>query len=206
MDEKELTQEQVWDELAIRWEKFRKKMPIKEAIEFLKKQKGKILDIGCGSGRHFVKLKNVEIYGVDTSEKMLELARKSAERRGINVKLKKAGADKLRFSDGFFDAAIFIATLHCIDSAEKREKSLKELYRVLKKDAEALISVWSRNQERIKNKPKEAFIPWTINGKRYERYYYIYDKKELTDLLEKIGFKIEKIWENENIFVVVRKT
>lgn len=210
MNEKELTQEQVWDKLAVHWEKFRKKQPIKEAVEFLKKQKGKtgklkILDIGCGSGRHFIKLNNSVIYGIDSSGKMLKLAGKSAGKRGIKVKLKKASAENLPFKANFFDSAVFIAALHCIDNKGKREKSLKELKRVLKKGGEAIISVWSRKQERIKNKPKEAFIPWTINGKKYLRYYYIYDKKELAGLLKKTGFKIEKSWENDNIFVIVRK-
>ncbi len=200
---KNLTQEQIWNEIAFPWEKFRKKQPIKEAIKFLKKQKGKILDIGCGSGRHFIKGKT--IYGVDSSEKMLKLAENKAKKLKIKLNLKKTSADNLPFEDSFFDSALFIATLHCINDEKKREKALKELYRVLKSGGEAIISVWSREHERVKNKPKEAFIPWTINRKKYLRYYYLYDKKELENLLKKTGFRITKIWENKNIFVIVKK-
>ena len=82
---------------------------------------------------------------------------------------------------------------------------LKELHRVLKEGKEALISVWSKNHDRVKNKPKESLIPWTKNGKKYERYYYIYDNEELEKELLDAGFKIKKSWENENIWVVVEK-
>lgn len=208
-----LTQEQVWDKIAESWEKFRKKQPIKEIAEFLKEQdkentsksRRKILDLGCGSGRHFLKLKNTEIYGVDSSENMIELAGKSAKIKGIKVKLKKASAEKLLFKDNFFDSAIFAATLHCIEPEEKRRKSLRELKRVLKRGGKAIISVWSRKQERVKNKPKETFVPWTINGVKYLRKYYLYDKKELVKLLKDTGFVIVKAWENENICVIVKK-
>lgn len=198
-----LTQEQVWDKLAFHWEKFREKQPIKEAVEFLKEKNGKILDLGCGSGRHFIKGK--VIYGVDSSEKMLKLAKNKAKNLKIKAVLKKASVDKLPFKDNFFDSALFVAVLHCIDDKEKREKSLQELKRVLKPEGEAIISVWGRKQERVKNKPKSCFLPWTINGKKYWRCYYIYDKKELENLLKKTGFKIKKSWENDNIVVIVKK-
>lgn len=209
----ELTQEQVWDRIAQQWEKFRKKQPIKEIVSFLKEKseknrknkKIKILDIGCGSGRHFFKLNNAVVYGVDSSEEMLKLAKKCVKKKKIKAVLKKASAEKLPFKDNFFDAAVFAATLHCIDSTKRREKSLRELFRVLKKEGESIISVWSKKHKRVKNKPKSCFLPWTINGKRYLRYYYLYDKKELENLLKKIGFKILKSWENDNIFVAVRK-
>ncbi len=204
MEKEKLTQEQVWNEIARPWQEFRKK-PLKEVIEFLKNKKGKILDLGCGSGRHILKLKEVEFYGVDFSEEMLKLAEKDAKRKKVKAIFKKAEADRLPFKNNFFDSAICIATLHCIEKAKKREKVLKELRRVLKKNKEALITVWSRNHERIKNKPKEAKIPWTKEGKKYYRYYYIYEKEELKSLLKKIGFKILKIWENKNINVIVKK-
>lgn len=200
---KSLTQQQVWDRIARPWKKFRAK-PIEEVIDFLKKQRGRILDLGCGSGRHFVKSDGL-IYGIDFSEKMIKLSKKYAEKSEINAIIKKASVTKLPFQDNFFDSAIFIASLHNLETAEKRKKSLKELKRVLKKGSEALISVWNKNQPRFKNKQKEVFIGWKIKDKSYKRYYYLYDKKELLDLLKKVGFEILKIWENENIFVRVKK-
>lgn len=201
-----LTQEQVWDEIAEQWSEYREK-PKPRVIEFLQKQKGKILDLGCGSGRHFIKLKGIKFYGVDFSANLLKYAKQKAEKLGIEVELKKASADKLPFSSDFFEAAIFIATLHNIKTAEKRKKTLLELKRVLKPGAEALITVLSKSHKRVKNKPKDCFVPWTVNNKKYQRYYHIYDKEELEKLLKGVGFKILKIWiwENKNIFVIIQK-
>jgi len=199
-----LSQEQIWNKIAHPWKKYRG-IPLKEVGDFLKNKSGKILDLCCGSGRHFIKLKNAEFYGIDFSEKMLKLAEKYAEKEKINVVLKKASADNLPFEDEFFDAAIFIDSLHNIETTEKRKKTLQELKRVLKKGSEALISVWNKVQPRFKNKEKETFIGWRVNDDNYRRYYYLYEKEELEKLLKEVGFKIAESWENKRIFVRVRK-
>jgi len=198
-----MKQEKVWNAIAEEWRKYRVK-PVKEAKNFIKKTKGRILDLGCGSGRNFAKTKGT-IYGIDFSQKMLKYAKEYAKSKGFKVITKKASATKIPFKNNFFDRAIFISTLHCIKSKKSRERALKELNRVLKQGAEAMISVWSRKQKRLKNKPKECMIPWTVKGKKYYRYTYIYNKKELQKLLKKIGFKILKTEENENIIIIVRK-
>lgn len=197
-----MEQEKVWESIAVRWQEFRDK-PINEVINFIKNKEGKILDLGCGSGRNFTKTK-ATIYAVDFSQEMLKYAREHAKKLKIKAKFKRAEANNLPFKNNFFDAAMVIAVLHCING-KKREKTIKELYRVLKPKAKALILVWSRNNQRIKNKPKECFIPWTIDGKKYQRYTYIYDKNEIKQLLENIGFKIKEISEDENITVIVEK-
>ena len=205
-------QEEIWDSIAFGWETYRIK-PIDEVIEFLKGKRGKILDLGCGGGKHFPYI-NGEIYGIDFSKEMLNYAQERADKNNLKVNLTKTTADSLPFENNFFDSVIFIAALHCITTKEKREKTLKELFRVLKSGAETLITVWDHNQERFKNLDKEATIPWKHDGKEYKRYYYLYDKEEFVNLLKKIGFKIVKISDKEspngfysqkNINVIVKK-
>jgi len=123
----------------------------------------------------------------------------------IDVELKKTETAMIPYEDNFFDSVIFVRVLHCIDSEEKREKSLRELFRVLKPNSSAVISVWAREQKRIKNKNKECFIPWTVEEKKYFRYTYIYNKNELKHILEKIGFKIINLKEGKNIVAIVKK-
>jgi len=181
-------QEKIWDEIAEQWNKFRKK-PILEVVEFLKDKKGNILDLGCASGRHLCKL-NGTFYGIDFSQKMLDLAKKKAEKNKINCKLIKSDLKKLPFKNNFFDSAIFINSLHCIIKKSDREKALRELNRVLKKGAEALIIVWSKEQPRFKKEKKEIILSWTAGKKRRLRYYYLYKQKELLNLLINLNFKI----------------
>jgi tRNA (uracil-5-)-methyltransferase TRM9 len=202
-----LNQRDIWNSLAKPWNSFKNAQgPFLGVAEFLKDKKGKILDFGCGSGRNFSAMpKNVEIYGIDFSNRMLDLAQARADELKISCNLFCGEADTLPFEKNFFDAAIYVATLHCIDDVEKRKKSLLELYRVLKPGAVAFISVWSKNHDRIKKDAKEQYIPWTVDGKKYNRYYYIYDLEEISSLVKEVGFSIINAREDENIVLEVRK-
>lgn len=199
-----MNQQEVWNNITKDWQDFRKK-PIKEVINFLKDQEGNILDLGSGSGRHLLKIKKGKMWLVDFSKEMIKQAKQNILKKEINAECKVAKATRLPFKNNFFDAAIFINALHCIPKKQNRKKALKELYRVLKPNSTALISTWSRSSKRIKNKPKEALIPWSVDNKKHLRYYYIYEKEELEQLLKTIGFRIIKNWENQNIFFIVGK-
>lgn len=198
-------QEQVWDNISDLWGEFKKK-PFFTVEDFLKGKKGKIIDLGCGSGRNMIgallekDFGEKEYYGVDVSTNQLKAAEKSAKERGINAKFFKSGADKLpeNFKDEMFDYGLFIATLHCIEDEEKRLNALKEFYRVLKKDGEGLISVWNSCDERFKdvNCHGDIYMSWKKDGKEYMRYYYLYTQEELISLIESVGFKVIKIKTN----------
>ena len=198
-------QEQVWDNIAEEWHEF-KTSPSFNATEFINNSKGKILDLGSGSGRNLLKLKNEktkEIYLVDFSQKMLDFALERAKKLKLNVNITKSGLEKIPFKDNFFDAAICVAAIHCIPEAKIRKGALEEIYRVLKKGAKADIEVWDKNSERFKKAPKQKFINWRDKGKRF---YYLYEKQELKELLEKIGFKIiEKPPHKANLIFIVEK-
>jgi len=194
-----MNQEEVWNTIAEKWAEFRIK-PLEDVKNFLENKFGKVLDLGCGSGRHFTKSDDLQFYGVDFSEKLLEIAKKKNY-----VELKKSETNKIPYDKIFFDFVLLVRVLHCIDSEEKRKETLREVYRVLKKNGEVFISVWGRGQERLKNKPKETFIPWTVEREKIERYTYIYDKEELIKNLKKTGFKIIKVWEDRCINIIAKK-
>jgi ubiquinone/menaquinone biosynthesis C-methylase UbiE len=208
-----MSQEHIWNKIASDWTKFRSK-PINEVIEFLKDKKGKLLDFGCGSGRNMVKQDGLEYYGSDFSETMLKFAKEKAEKQGMKSKLSKFNVEKLGFEDEFFDTAIFISTLHCIENETLRKKALQELFRVLKSGAEAMISVWDKSKdEDMKHlETNGGFIDWNKNGETFKRYYYFYEEDELIYLLKDVGFEITKIGEygdgkheKKNIVIYVKK-
>ncbi len=203
---KKISQEQIWNKIAEAWNNFRKRSP-SEVEEFLKNKKGKILDLGCGSGRNIFANPYREYYGVDFSGEMLKLAERDARMKKAKAVFFKInfGKEKLNFPSNFFDSAVFISTLHCIETAEARKNALKELYRVMKKNSEAMITVWKKDAmiQTWKSKKlggfdfsyahaKELFLNWKHNKIDYKRYYYFYEEKELEQLLKKIGFKIRK--------------
>jgi ubiquinone/menaquinone biosynthesis C-methylase UbiE len=205
MKPKEKSQEQVWDAIAPEWDEFKTSKPALHVLEFLKSQKGNILDLGSGSGRHLVKFKeDIELktrpktpkrkyYLVDFSQEMLNLAEKKAKKSKIPAEFIKAPLDKLPFENNFFDGAICISAIHCIPK-KLHEKSVKELYRTLKPKAQALIGVWNINSKRFKNSKKEKLIAWREKG---QRYYYLFDEAEVHELFKKQKFKIIKTLNSE---------
>lgn len=205
-------QQQVWDKVADKWNAYRTKPP-KIVEDFLSQipKDSKILDLGCGSGRNFKAFNqknNLEIYAQDFSKEMLKHAKVNAKKLKLNIQTVHSPSTKIPFKDNFFDSIICIALLHCL-TLNQTKKTLKELHRVLKPKSKALITVWSRNSKRLRNKPKESFITWTIEKEKLPekqpRYTYIFEKQELESLLKKSGFKIIKTWEERNINAIIEK-
>ncbi|MAG07615.1 hypothetical protein CMI46_02265 [Candidatus Pacearchaeota archaeon] len=208
-------QEKVWDTIAPLWNKYKKnKFEDNSAIKefnliegFIKDSDKLVLDLGCGSGRNFFKFKGV-IYGVDFSKVQLKFAKETADKLGTKVELTKANCWELPFKDNFFDKGLFLYTLHCIEGEDNRRKSIEELYRVLKKGGQAIITVWNHNSKRWRNKEKDKIVSWNVeNDKKVYRYYHLYSSEELRSLLENVGFKILRYNRDDarNFIVFVEK-
>ena len=89
----------------------------------------RVLDIGCGTGRHllFLRQLSLDITGVDASPHMINLARK---RLGDRCDLKTGMAEELPFDDNEFDLALLINSLEFLDDPLE---ALREAGRVAKK-------------------------------------------------------------------------
>lgn len=153
-----------------------------------------ILDIGCGNGRNML-YEGYNFTGIDNCENFIKIC----INRGLNV---LAGdMTNIPFKDNSFDYIICIASFHHLSTIERRQKALKEMKRILKPGGEILISVWSINQEHNKKlnfKYGNNMIPWKDKktGKIEQRYYYIFEKSELTELISQ-EFQI-KNWNYEH--------
>lgn len=82
--------------------------------DFIEKEIGfdksaRILDIGCGTGRHAIELttRGYSVVGVDLSDSQLERAREKAVELGLEIDFRKHDARALPF-DGEFDLALMI--------------------------------------------------------------------------------------------------
>jgi 2-polyprenyl-3-methyl-5-hydroxy-6-metoxy-1,4-benzoquinol methylase len=63
----------------------------------------KILDIGCGTGNHAIRMakKGYKITGVDSSESMLEVAKRKCLKESIRIKLKKRCLPELNLNEKY---------------------------------------------------------------------------------------------------------
>ncbi len=95
------------------------------------KKPGKILDLGCGTGRTSSTLaaRGHEVFAIDYSEKMINEAKKKYN----NLDFRVMDAKNLAFADAFFDYAFFSFNgIDYLQTDEDREKVFKEVFRVLK--------------------------------------------------------------------------
>ncbi len=93
----------------------------------------KILDLGCGTGRHtvFLASNGFDVYGIDISESALGITRKNLEKMGLKAKLSKGDVSSLGFDDEYFDAVISTYVIHHA-KLEVIRKVISEVARVLK--------------------------------------------------------------------------
>lgn len=104
---------------------------------------GEILDAGCGSGtvlmeilRAFPEARGI---GVDLSEPILEIARRTAQEEGLadRVAFQKADVEELPFEDDRFDMVLNVNMLHIVASPVKM---LNEIERVLAPKGEFILN------------------------------------------------------------------
>ena len=97
--------------------------------------KGKILEIGIGSGINipFYDKANVEkIYGLDPSEELNNIAQKKAINNNLKIDFLLNGAEEIPLPANSMDTILITYTLCTIQDLES---SLKEIRRVMKDDA-----------------------------------------------------------------------
>lgn len=93
-----------------------------------------VLDLGCGSGRHSIKLaqNDFKVIGLDFSKTAIELAKKWADRENLKVKFLVGNFQKkLPFKKNIFSAIITIDTLH-YETVDDLKFTLKECNRILR--------------------------------------------------------------------------
>lgn len=187
----------------------------------------KVLDSGCGNGRLFEVLKNIDVdyFGVDISGKLVAIAKKKYPKAKFMV----GDSLNLPFPGNFFDKIYSISVLHHIPSQEFRLSYLKEARRVLRQEGILVLRVWDFWKRRkglklifkyallklVREKKldfRDVFLPWkSSEGKTLvERYFHCFTKGELENLAKKAGFKIKESWragreQSSNIYLVVEK-
>jgi len=120
-------------------------------------QSPSVLDIGCGTGRTAIKiakslpkgghLNGIDIYNVNAiSGNSLETVNRNAELEGVSDKstFQYGSATEIPFEDNKFNIVNLSSVLHEVHDYEDKEKSMKEIHRVLKPKGFLIIGEWNR--------------------------------------------------------------
>ena len=94
---------------------------------------GKVLEVGVGSGLNlpfYDKSKIDELWGLDPSEELSDMARKVADRENIVVNFISSGAEEIPLPDSYFDSVLITYTMCTIPEVARANKEIK---RVLKR-------------------------------------------------------------------------
>lgn len=150
------------------------------------RQAGKMLDIGCGSGKFIYKMreKGWDVFGVEISKNAADLGRMAA-----NLNIFSGELTHANFPDEYFD---YIRLNHSFEHINNPHETLAEIRRILKKDGKLMIGVPNIN---------------SLNALIFKQYWYYlgapvhtfnYSNKTLPLLLEKHGFKNIHVNYNSN--------
>jgi len=180
---------------------------------FKKHNVKRILDLGCGSGRHTVCFakRGFDVYGIDIAKEGIKITKGWLEKEKLQADLKIGSIyKKLPYQDNLFDAVISTNTIHHARIKNIR-KAIREIERVLKPKGLIFITVRKRKFRRFypkltiiekygKQKTRykvigpRTYVP--IEGGEKGLLHYLFNKELLKKEFK--NFKIYDIWVDSN--------
>lgn len=176
----------------------------------------RILDIGCGAGRHSVAFgqRGYSVVGVDSSEFLIEKANQKLEERhnlpvrfvlGDMYKLVNVGMFDLVInmftSFGYFsgddeNARIFGAVRHHLSKGGDFFLDYLHPYQVRKNFVPVQEIEVDGEQVRIEKEIKDDRVIKTIRfpGRTYQEKVKLYDREQIEDMLRKYRFQVMEVW------------
>lgn len=193
-----------------------KKWPVhmKKAMKFAR---GRILDIGCGAGRHSLYLQDngLKTTGIDTSP----LAIKICKRRGLKqAKLMSIEGVK-NFRKGSFETIIMMGNNFGLLGNPKKAKRLLKLFRKITTENARIIAESSdpyktKNPEHKKyheRNKRKGRLPGQVKIRvRFHEYitdwleFLFVSKKEMKDIIRGTGWYVKKFIDSEaSIYIAI---
>lgn len=170
----------------------------------MEKADGKVLEIGCGTGRIYLEAleKGIDIYGFDVSKEMLNKLCEKAEKRNLDPQVRKADMTNFSYEEKFSLIVIpFRTYLHNL-TVEEQIQTLKKCREHLKDNGRLIINFYLPNFEIISQQNGETSeSELEIDGETYRRQVTVEWKSEIEQIRhirnELYSPDGEKVWESD---------
>lgn len=149
----------------------------------------KLVDLGCGAGRHSILLANsgFEVIGIDISKNALRMARRWARKEKLeNAAFVRATMTNIPLSNCCSDAVVSVSVIH---HALKNDivTTVNEVHRILRDDGRFLVNLASVKDPRCgTGKMLENNTFWILEAyeqKNFGELHHFFTKSEVTRLL-----------------------
>jgi ubiquinone/menaquinone biosynthesis C-methylase UbiE len=143
-----------------------------QMIDRVEKGKHRALDVGCGAGQLIPILHKFgyEAYAIDTSQEMIEIAKKHVDDNNSNCDIQLGDCENLNYPDNYFDVYVAMGVIEYLDSDNLM---FEEIKRVLKPGGIAIIT--ARNV-------RSVHVRWRV---LYHKYFNIKAKNIVRSLIGK---------------------
>ena len=179
----------------------------RKAMEFVE---GRVLDIGCGAGRHSLYLQNkgFDVMGIDSSP----LAIKVCKLRGLK-KATSMPIEEMNFESNSFDTVIMMGSnFGLFGSFQKARRLLKKLHKMTSENGLIIASTRDTYKTDIadhleyhkRNKEKGRMAGQLRIRIRFRKCvgrwfdYLIVSKKEMKEILKGTGWKIKEFIDSDD--------
>jgi ubiquinone/menaquinone biosynthesis C-methylase UbiE len=175
----------------------------------------RILDIGCGAGRHSIELahRGFDVLGIDPSEVMIAAAKERVAEEKVNLEFRQIRGEDLNIEAEFDLAICLFTTLGQVNDREANHPLLINAYRALRSGGHLVVELqqpgWvathlktkerlgsgdsyvevERNYDHANNLVTEVFTRFSPGGRQeYLLRYRLFDQNEIEQLLASAGF------------------
>lgn len=155
----------------------------------------RVLDVGCGPGDLSIRVADrcQEVWGVDLTPEMIEIAEKKVECGAANIFFHQADACELPFDDFCFDT---VMTVNALQTMDEPDRAVTEMSRVLKPGGELLLITYCYGESSPMD--NQSLLNWVAKFGG-QAVWHSFTLPHLENLLRFNGFEIieaERIWED----------
>ena len=149
---------------------FKSQMPVKFFDQNYETKK--VLDLGCGSGRHipFLQLQGFDVHGVELSESIVEALKRDHEGASFKV-----GSNVyIPYENDFFDYILSSASVYYMENHEQDiTKNFDEVFRTIKKEGYFVFTLLGHKHSMFNESTEENSI-YYIHENRLGFVPYVY--------------------------------